>query len=253
VNLELDRFAHVESPLRRWDARWKLAASALFVVATVSLQHPASAVAAMTAGFGLVGLGRLPWGEVGRRIGPVVAIICVIAAVLAVGGQGPRTEIGGVPLSRTGLMTGLLVAAKALAVVTSLVALVSTSPAQVTLAALRRLHVPAGLVQVLQLAYRYVFLMHAELRGVQAAMRARGFAARADRRSLGVLGNTVGMLLIRSTERAERVYLAMQARGFDGTFPAVGEWRTATSDIVKTGGLAALTLGLVVFDIALRG
>jgi cobalt/nickel transport system permease protein len=156
----------------------------------------------------------------------------------------------GLPLSHSGLVTAGLVTAKALAVLLALVALVSSAPAQRTWAAMRKLNVPAGLVQVLHLAYRYVFVIHSESRAVQTAMRARGFRAGLAGRSLSVLGNAVGMLLIRSTERAERVYLAMQARGFDGSFPTTDGWQTRTSDVMNFIALAGISLLLVLADLA---
>ena len=37
------------------------------------------------------------------------------------------------------------------------------------------------------------------------------------------VGSLIGQLLLRSVDSAERVYAAMQCRGFDGTFPALPE------------------------------
>lgn len=251
MKFELDKFAHIESPLQRWDTRWKLGACALFVVATVSLRTPWVAAAALLIAAGLIAVGRLPASEVGLRIRPVIIVVVVIACVLAISSPGERFDLAGVPLSQDGVRAGALVAAKALAVVLALVALVSSSPTQRTWAAMRQLYVPAGLVQVFHLAYRYVFVIHAESRAVQVAMRARGFRPELRGRSLAVLGNAVGMLLIRSTERAERVYLAMQARGYDGSFPLTEPWRTRTSDIMKFTGLGLLSVLLIAGDFAL--
>jgi cobalt/nickel transport system permease protein len=193
----------------------------------------------------------MPIGEVLHRLKPVAVVVGVIAVVLAMTAPGERVAWAGVSWSQSGLAVGGLVAAKALAVVLALVALVSSSPARQTWAAMRRLHVPAGIVQVFHLAYRYVFVIQSESRAVQTAMRARGYRARLNVHSLSILGNAVGMLLIRSTERAERVYLAMQARGFDGSFPASEDWRTRGSDIIKFVLLAGAAAGLVAFDFVL--
>lgn len=248
MDLELDKFAHIDSSLRRWDARWKLAAGGVFVIATVVLDSLPLALLALASGAGLVLVGRLPWSGVLARLKPVGVVVLAIAGLLAFTAPGERVGVAGLPLSRDGLITGGLVGAKTLAIVLTLVALVSSSPAQQTWAAMRKLHVPAGLVQIFHLAYRYVFVIHSESRAVQTAMRARGFRARLDGRSLSVLGNAIGMLLIRSTERAERVYLAMQARGFDGSFPSSEGWQTRRSDILKFALVAAAALTLPVVD-----
>lgn len=248
MKFDLDRFAHIDSPLQRWDARWKLSAGVLFVICTVVLQELTAAMMAAAVGVGLVLVGRLPWAGVAHRLKPVTIVVVAIVVILAATAPGERLDVLGLPLSKSGLAAGSLVAAKAFAIVLALVALVSSSPAQQTWAAMRRLHVPAGLVQVFHLAYRYVFVIQSESAAVQTAMRARGFRLQARTRALSVLGNAVGMLLIRSTERAERVYLAMQARGFDGSFPTLRAWHTRTSDVLKFGGLAAVSIVLLAID-----
>lgn len=247
--LELDRFAHIDSPLQRWDARWKLAAAAVFVVATILLRHIGPALVAVGVSLSLIAVGRLPCKGVLQRVRPVIILMLIIVGTLALTGSGGRTCFGAIPLSRSGLATGMLVAAKALAIVLALVALVSTTPAWRTLAAMRRLHLPGGLVQVTHLAYRYVFLIQTESRAVQTAMRARGFRSGLDRRSFTVLGNAIGMLLIRSTERAERVYLAMQARGFDGSFRPGEPFVTNPSDVLAFVAVALLSLMPLLADV----
>jgi len=47
-----------------------------------------------------------------------------------------------------------------------------------------------------------------------------------------VIGYMIASLFIRSQERAERVYNAMCARGFDGTYPRWGDRKMAVPDYV---------------------
>jgi cobalt/nickel transport system permease protein len=67
-------------------------------------------------------------------------------------------------------------------------------------------------------------------------MTARAFRPRTDRHTWRSLGWLVGMLLVRSFERAERVLGAMKCRGFTGRMPALDDFRFHTAD-----GLFALT------------
>jgi cobalt/nickel transport system permease protein len=248
VKLDLDQFAAISSPFQRWDARWKLTACAVFVIATLLLQQTPTAVIALAVGLAMVLAARLPVPDVARRLKPVMLVVLAVALVLAFTGGGDLRYVWQVPLSRSGSRTAVLIGAKALAVALSLVACISTSPAHRVLAAMHQLHLPAGLVQVIHLAYRYVFLLQTESRAVQTAMKARAFRSSLKARSLSVLGNVVGMLLIRSTERAERVYLAMQARGFDGSFPIGEPWHTRGADVAKCAVLMIIALLLVVRD-----
>jgi cobalt/nickel transport system permease protein len=61
-------------------------------------------------------------------------------------------------------------------------------------------------------------------------MLVRGFHATSSRHSWRSLGNFLGMLLVRSLERAERVHWAMACRGFSGKFPAAEPHRLSRTD-----------------------
>jgi cobalt/nickel transport system permease protein len=56
---------------------------------------------------------------------------------------------------------------------------------------------------------------------LRIAMRVRGFRPGSNRHTWRSLGYLVGMLLVRSLERAERVRAAMLCRGYTGQFPAL--------------------------------
>jgi cobalt/nickel transport system permease protein len=76
-----------------------------------------------------------------------------------------------------------------------------------------RLRVPALLVTVLALMYRYLFVLVAESSRLARARRSRtlrGGRVAAWRGSAGVIAE----LFVRSSERAERIYSAMCARGW---------------------------------------
>jgi cobalt/nickel transport system permease protein len=77
------------------------------------------------------------------------------------------------------------------------------------------LRVPTLLVTTLALMYRYLFVLLDEADRMQRARRSRTFTtgrAWAWRGSAQV----AGLLFVRASERAERVYLAMCARGWRG-------------------------------------
>jgi len=81
------------------------------------------------------------------------------------------------------------------------------------LAVLWRIRVPSLLVTTLALMHRYLFVLLEEMGRMQRARRSRTFVAgrsSAWRNSAQV----AGQLFVRTSERAERVYLAMCARGW---------------------------------------
>jgi cobalt/nickel transport system permease protein len=83
------------------------------------------------------------------------------------------------------------------------------------LEALRRLHFPKLLIDLLSFMYRYSFLLEDQFLMARRAYQSRNAGAGNHFAAVQVLGNVVGSVFIRTYERAERVYLAMCARGYN--------------------------------------
>jgi cobalt/nickel transport system permease protein len=95
----------------------------------------------------------------------------------------------------------------------TLLLLANTTPFSGLLALMRRMRVPSLLVTVIALMYRYVFVVIDEAERLQRARASRAFSARRAQSWRGTAA-LVGRLFVRSSERAERVYAAMCARGW---------------------------------------
>ena len=85
-----------------------------------------------------------------------------------------------------------------------------------------RLRLPRLMVAIISLMYRYLAVLTDEASRMMRARAARSAALPGAKRpsvrwQASVVGNMVGALFLRSYERSERVYVAMQARGYDGT------------------------------------
>ena len=61
-----------------------------------------------------------------------------------------------------------------------------------------------------------------------------------------VTGAMVGSLFLRSYERGERIYAAMQARGFEGEFRHLHRRGMRAPDFALLGGVVASCIALVV-------
>ncbi len=121
-----------------------------------------------------------------------------------------------------------------------------TTPFHDLVDALRELHLPRILVSIISFMYRYIAVLGDEASRMLRARDARSAGAgRGTGGSLRwratVTGRMVGSLFLRSYERSERIYAAMQARGFEGEFRHLGARRVGRSD------LFALTVMLATF------
>jgi len=91
--------------------------------------------------------------------------------------------------------------------------LAATTPFSAQIGVLRRLHVPGLLVTTLALMHRYLFVLGDEAGRMRRA-RASRTLVRSRRLDWALSANVVGRLFVRASERAERIYLAMCARGW---------------------------------------
>ncbi len=88
----------------------------------------------------------------------------------------------------------------------------NTTPFSEVLRVLRRIRVPALLITTIALMHRYLFVLAEETERMSRARASRTFNAR-RRWQWPVFATVAGQLFIRASERAERIYAAMCARG----------------------------------------
>jgi cobalt/nickel transport system permease protein len=88
-----------------------------------------------------------------------------------------------------------------------------TTPFQDVLQELRRWHFPSVMLTTLALMYRYLPVLAEESHRMSRARASRTFSRRrfAAWQNLSLI---IGQLFVRSADRAERIYLAMCARGW---------------------------------------
>jgi cobalt/nickel transport system permease protein len=89
---------------------------------------------------------------------------------------------------------------------------------------------PEKIVHLISFAYRYIHVINAEYGRLMNAMKIRGFYPRNNLHTYRTYAHLVGMLLVKSYERASRVQAAMLCRGFKGNFYDLSEFFMKTSD-----------------------
>ncbi len=108
---------------------------------------------------------------------------------------------------------------KAYISVLSIILLSSTTSFSRLLEGLERLKFPPVLVMITGFTYRYVFVIAEEVFRMKRARDSRGYGGKWIWNSR-IIGEMIGTLFLRSYERGERIYTAMQARGFVGRIVA---------------------------------
>ena len=179
----------------------KLGAALVGVVLVVLLPRGAwAAYAATAAGLFAVALAaRLDLRQLGLRVLLVEPFVIGIALLALL-------RPGGLPVF-------LSIVAKSTLCLAIMVLLTATTRFSDLLGVLWRVRVPTLLVTTLALMYRYLFVLLAESERMQRARRSRTFVPSRTGAWRGG-AEVAGLLFVRASERAERVYLAMCARGW---------------------------------------
>jgi cobalt/nickel transport system permease protein len=120
----------------------------------------------------------------------------------------------------------------------------SLSPERI-ISALHGLRVPRTLVTITWLTYRYLWVLLDETRRLTGAWKARRIVSH-QRDNLRTLIGIAGVLFMRAIERAERVHIAMQERGFTGEFAVANFERLNGKNLAFTISVGALLVGLSV-------
>ena len=241
-------FADGNSLMHRLDPRGKIVAAVLFsCVAAVSFRCDSLGMALLTA-VALVCLSNPSPQLILRRLLLANLFIACVWLFLPFSHAGTAMlHLGPFTATVEGVQAAARISIKANAILLAFVALVATMPVATLGHALRCLAVPEKLVYLLLFTYRYIHVMEQEYHRLHNAAVIRGFQPKTDRHTYKTYAYLVGMLLVRSLARAERVHDAMLCRGFQGRFYALHPFSITSKDIASlivitavVGGMACL-------------
>jgi len=220
---------------RRVDARVRLGCMLALVITAVVLPPAAAGKVVLLTGFTAVWalLSRVSARWLAGRAAlllPFVGLAALSSPAVRSGGPG-----GGVYL---------LVFLRAATSLLATAAFLSGTPEAEVLGALRAYRLPPALSETLAFALRYLRALGEDTGRMLQARAARSAGGGTLALRAGVAGGIVGSLFIRSFERAERVSLAMAARGYRGDLPAARQGRLGLSDLWFAAGFGLLLSGI---------
>jgi cobalt/nickel transport system permease protein len=154
-------------------------------------------------------------------VAPILKRILLVAPfIIGIGILNPLFDnyavvFSGTTISR-GWVTFLSIFIKGGLTVAASILLIATTGMDRLAAALRMLRIPKIFVLQLLLTYRYISVLIEEVSRMQRAYSLRAPGQKGIHRS--VWGSFAGQLIIRTFERAQRVYESMSLRGFTGEY-----------------------------------
>ncbi len=243
--MHLETFAHGHSPLHRLDPRAKLAAALAFSLLLALARAWPLLWAGLGVGLLTVGVARLPLVELAKRLLAVNLFIAMLWLLLPWQVVDSPGWLGlGLAYHPHGLDMALAITLKSNALVLVLMALVATSPINQVFHALAHWRAPVKLLHLFFFFYRYLHVLHREYHRLDWGLKARGFSPGSNWRTYRTYAHVSGMLLVRSYDRAERVYQAMLCRGFSGTYWVLDHFAWQRRDTWFLAVWSLLLLGL---------
>lgn len=127
-----------------------------------------------------------------------------------------------------GLMEGVMIGSRIVGAVAIVALLGFSTPFTEFMAALSWFRVPKSFIEILMLAYRYIFVLTDDAHVIYNAQKNRlGYATM--RRSLHSFGVLAGSLTLKAFDHSQRTTVAMVQRGYDGNMPLLKQkpfrWR----------------------------
>ena len=243
----MDRLSRQDSPIHRLDPRAKLVTTLLFVVTVVSFHK--YELSALTPFFlypvFLSAVGRIPVRYLARKL----VLVSPFAIMLGLFNPFLDTHIllrpMGVEISG-GWVSFASILVRFVLTVGAALTLIAVTGFNSICAALGKLGVPKVFVVQLMFLYRYLFVLTEETVRLLRARSLRSFGGRG--KGIGTYGPLAGHLLLRTLDRAQRIHLAMCARGFDGEVRVSQPLRFGLADLVFTVAWAVFFLGMRLFN-----
>lgn len=220
--MRVDYFAY-QSRLRSWNAGIKvLLATAVLCLVIGFNRLPVSLFVIVTMGMLTVAVGRTPWKvylqfmtiPLGFMILSSIAI-AVQFAELPVGRWNLSMNFFYLSVTEESLRLAAEVFCKAAAGMSSLCMMALSTPVSELISVLRKLHLPELLVELMNLIYRYIFILLESAKQMQTASRAR-LGDSKFLPSCRSFAGIAGSLFLISLKKAGTYYDALLARGYDG-------------------------------------
>ncbi len=239
-----EEIARADGLLQPLDPRVKLAGLGALLISAIAV-HRLWLVTALLLLSGLIALAsRIPLrilvGRVWLGVFLFTGIVALPAIFLTPGASAARIPVLELSITRPGLTTAAFLLLRAATAATLAVTLVLTTPWNRLLRALRLFGLPASLVVVVQMTYRYIFVFLRTAHELFESRRARLLGPLAATEARSAASAIAVVLLDKSFSLSTEVHLAMEARGFRGEVRLLDDLAMTRTEWLQLGILISV-------------
>jgi cobalt/nickel transport system permease protein len=223
---------HCRGGISGIDPRVRIVAAIVFSLATAEVRSFTALFLALAAAASAGFFSGLSLKRIIKRLLPLNALMLMLAVLLPLSVPGKTAAaIGPFCFSQQGLLLAAEIAIKGNAIMLAVLMLIGTMDVNTLGHALDHLRAPRVLTHLFLFTVRYLDIFVREYLRLRCAMKVRGFRPRMDLCTYRGFGNLLGMLLVRSYDRSERIQAAMKCRGFQGRFHLLDHFRFRAGDL----------------------
>jgi len=244
-----EQFSTGKSFVHGLDPRIKIIVAIPFSVVVAVSTHFLALLPALAVSLLLIVLTKLSTGKVFYRLLLVNGLILFLWLLLPFTFKGETLfTIGPLVGTKEGVLYASQITLKCNAILLAMIALMATIPIFTLGHAMGKLHFPEKMIHLLLFTYRYIHVIFQEYHRLINAMRIRGFIPGTNLHTYRSYAYLLGMLLVKSYDRAERVHKAMLCRGFSGKYYTLSRFSVKIRDILYLSLMLAAILGLVILQ-----
>jgi cobalt/nickel transport system permease protein len=227
----LDTLSYKDTFVHRLDPRVKILVSFIFILFVVSF--PKYELSALMPFFiypvFLLAMGNIPLRAIAKKVFFVSPFAVLIGIFNPLFDTNIVSSLSGVSITG-GWISFISVVMKFILTVSTALILIATTSFPGICEALERLKLPKVFVVQLLFLYRYLFVLLEETLKILRAREARSFSKKG--KDIKTFINLLSIMLLRSLERAERIYQAMLSRGFRGEIKVLKTHKLGKQDIL---------------------
>jgi cobalt/nickel transport system permease protein len=251
-SLFAEKVARQKGALQSFDPRLKLAATLLLLIAIASSRQLLVIFLFLVVAILAVVFSKIPLAAFVKRVLLFALLftgVIVLPSLFLTPGPVLRTLPMGIIVTRTGALSALFLMLRVTASISWATLLVLTTPWNDVLKVLGAFRLPDVIVLILGMTYRYIHLLLHEASDMFLSRKSRLLKKLAHEKERELLGATGGVLLGKSLQMSEEVYLAMQSRGYHHYPRTMDDFKMRWRDWLGGAVVMLITVCVIVFGI----
>jgi cobalt/nickel transport system permease protein len=245
-----EKFATGTSLIHQLDPTIRIIASIVLSFAAALCDHIYIAMLYFIISVLLITMAGLNRIDVIQRLKPLFWFLLMIWIILPLTFDGEVLyQYHWLKITWPGILLCCKITIKSITILLLFTALIATMTIASLGNGLHKLHVSDKMVFLLLMSYRYIAVIEEEYKRLLRAAKFRGFKPKTNVHSYKTYAYLVGMLFVRASLRAQRVYQAMLCRGFNQKFHTLDVYQPNRLNSIFLLGIFAASLSLVILEI----